>query len=301
MRTEIKTILVPTDFSAKSKNALKVAAKMAQRHGAKLIVTHMVNTYYMIDHAGKQVIGSQTVQQTIANAQQKLDAVHLDLQTKYNLTAEIQISTQTMVDTINELVVNQNVDLVVLGTSGHQKMKDFILGSTSYNVLLHANCSVLLVPLKFKKTTFKKILCPVRVDYELDQKADLSALLAQKNEGGINLLGVGNQQTSAMVRQAFLEMKKNLTIKSANFISEFQFSTNNAELIIEAAKTQGSDIIILADQDEDSWKSFMADNFFKKVINGTDIPLFFVKSKLKKIKNNTEPLTSYDVTLPVPG
>ena len=96
-------------------------------------------------------------------------------------------------------------------------------------------------------------------------------------------------------------MKKNLFLKSANYNSEFQLSHDNADLITKAANDKNSDIIILADQDEDSWKSFMADNFFKKIINGTDIPLLIVKSKLKKIKNNKERIEGYDLTMPIPG
>ena len=183
----------------------------------------------------------------------------------------------------------------------NKKMKQFILGSNSYNVLLNANCSVLLIPKKFKKTSFKKILFPVRVNHELDQKADISVLLAEKNNGGINLLGVGDLDQMADVKKDYIEMKKNLMLKSADYESEFQLSHDNAEVIIKAAIEKKSDIIILADEDEDSWKSFMADNFFKKMINGTDIPLLIVKSKLDRIKDKTEKLTGYDLSMPIPG
>lgn len=301
MKTEIKTILVPLDFSDKSKNALKVAAKMALRHQAKLIVTHVVYTYYLIDRGGKQVIGSQTVQENMDDGKIKLEKLRLRLLEKYDLNIETKISTQNMVDTINELVLTDEVDLVVMGTSGSQKMKQFILGSNSYNVLLHANCSVMLIPENFKKTSFKKILFPVRVKHELDQKADLSVLLASKNEGGINLLGVGKPNKLVDVRKAYMEMKKNLLLKSADYLSEFQVSNDNAGMICKAAKDKQSDIIILADQDEESWKSFMSDNFFKKMINKSDVPLLIVKSKLKKINSNTERIANYDLTMPIPG
>ena len=301
MKTEIKTILVPTDFSALSKNALKVAAKMAQRHHAKLIVSHAINTYYLIDRSGKQVIGSQTIQENTDRVTAKLNKLRVSFQEKYNLDIDTRICNHNIVDSINDLILTDKVDIVVMGTSGKQKMKQFILGSNSYNVLLHANCSVLLIPEKSKKTSFKKILFPVRVEHELDQKAALSILLANKNNGGIMLLGVGDLAQMVTIKKAYIEMKKNLFLKSANYNSEFQLSHDNADLITKAANDKNSDIIILADQDEDSWKSFMADNFFKKIINGTDIPLLIVKSKLKKIKNNKERIEGYDLTMPIPG
>ena len=301
MESEIKTILIPIDFSEKSKNALKVAAKMAVRHEAKLIVAHVVHTYYLIDRGGKQVIGSQTVQETVDRTTAKLNKLKTNLQENYNLEIETRICTQNIVDSVNDLIAKEHVDLVILGTSGKQKMKQFILGSSSYNILLHANCSVLLIPEKFKRTSFKKILFPVRVTHELDQKANLSILLANKNNGDISLLGVGDPDRIVSVKKSFIDMKKNLFLKSADYISEFQLSYDNAEMIIKAAKEKKSDIILLADEDEDSWRSFMADNFFKKIINGTDCPLFIVKSKLKKIKNKPEPNVGYDLTLPIPG
>ncbi len=301
MGTEIKSILIPTDFSDLSTNALQVAVKMAQRHEAKLLIVHVVHTYYLIDRGGKQVIGSETVQENINNAKIKLDELQISLHEEFNITVETKISTESLLDIINDLVATEQVDLVVMGTSGRQNIKQLILGSNSYNILLNANCSVLLIPENFKKTSFKKILFPVRVNHELDQKADLSILLANKNNGGINLLGVGHLDKMEEVKKDYIAMKRNLQLKSAEYESEFQLSHDNAEVIIRAAIDKESDIIILADEDEDSWKSFMADNFFKKMINGTNIPLLIVKSKLDRINDKQDDTMGYDMTMPIPG
>ena len=301
MKTEIKTILLPTDFSNLANNALNVAAEMAKRHQAKLIVVHTINTYYMVGRGGKQVIGSELIQENMNLAKIKLDELQTNLNEKYNLDLETKISTESIVDSINDLILTDQVDLVVMGTSGEQNVKQFILGSNSYNVLLNANCSILLIPESFKKTSFKRILFPVRVKHELDQKADLSILLADKNNGDINLLGVGDIDQMVECKKDYIEMKNTLSLNSAEYESEFQLSHDNAEIIAKAAIEKQSDIIILADEDEDSWKSFMADNFFKKMINSTDIPLLIVKSKLDRLKNNTDRDMGYDLTMPIPG
>ncbi|SEW05363.1 universal stress protein [Kaistella antarctica] len=301
MKTEIKTIVLPTDFSNLANNALNVAAEMAKRHQAKLIVVHTINTYYMVGRGGKQVIGSELIQENMDLAKTKLDELQTNLNEKYNLDLETKISTESIVDSINDLILTDQVDLVVMGTSGEQNVKRFILGSNSYNVLLNANCSILLIPESFKKTSFKRILFPVRVKHELDQKADLSILLADKNNGDINLLGVGDIDQMVECKKDYIEMKNTLSLNSAEYESEFQLSHDNAEIIAKAAIEKQSDIIILADEDEDSWKSFMADNFFKKMINSTDIPLLIVKSKLDRLKNNTDRDMGYDLTMPIPG
>jgi len=299
MSSPLKTLLVPTDFSAKAENALRLAAEMAVRHGSKIIILHVVHTYYLMDRGGKQVIGSEIVQQSLDAAQLKLEEIRGALQQNFNIEIEIKLSTQGLTDSINELILEENVDLVVLGTSGKQDVKSFILGSNSYNILQYAATSVLLVPETFRKTHFKKILLPVRVENDLDEKAKISLVLAEKNEGGINLLGVADAERLAMIRKSYAEMRKVMQMKGADYVSEFKLCADNADEIVETAQREESDIIVLADQDENSWKSFMAENFFKKMINGTDVPLFIVKTKGERISE--EPLTGFDVTLPFPG
>ncbi len=299
MTTKISTILVPTDFSAKAKNALTLAAKMALRHNAKLIIMHAVHSQYVIDRGGKQMIGADTVQQNRDSAESHLQRLHESVRNEYAVDIETILSAQNLVESVNEVIVTHGVDLVVVGTAGRQSVKEFILGSNSYSMMLHAAASVLLVPQDFQKSTFKKILFPVRVENELHQKAELSLLLAEKNEGGINLLGVGDSNRVAAVRAAYIEMRKMLMLKSAAYVSEFKLADDNANVIVETAENDDSDIIMLADQDENSWKSFMGENFFKKVINGTKVPLLIVKPKL--IKDSDTPLTGYDLSLPVHG
>lgn len=301
MQTEINTILVPTDFSPKSNNALKVAVKMAKRHEAKLILVHMVHTFYIIDKGGKQVVGSKVVEDTLESAQVKLEQTRIAISDKYNLAIETHISTQNLVDTVNEFILKKNIDLVILGSSGQQTYKEFFLGSNSYNVLLHANCSILLIPEKFKKTIFKNILLPIRVTHELQQKSELSLLIARKNEGEIYLLGIGKEEPIIKMKNAYGEIKKALYNESAEYSADFKITANSAEMIAQEAIEKNCDIILIADRDEDSWKSFMAENFFKKIINSTDIPLLFVKSKLKRIKYDSTSLENYDLTLPIPG
>lgn len=279
LKMEINTILFATDFSAISENAMKVASNMAQRHHAKLIIVHVVRAYFSVDRAGNQMLGSDLIQQNIDRASEKIQFLKKSLQEKFQLQIETHICTDSIVVSLNNLVNAKQADVVVMGTAGHQKMKEFILGSISYQVLLHVHCSVLLVPAQFRKTNFKKILFPVRVQKNLDHKANFSILLAQKNSGAINLLGVGSPDQSIAIRTIFIDMKKKLFMKSANYSSEFKLTKDNAETIAKIANERECDIIILANKDENIWRSFFGENFFRKMINTTHVPLLIVKEK----------------------
>ena len=251
MRTQIKNILVPIDFSEKSKNAMNLAAQMAIRHEAKLILLHICPTFNLIDRTGKQVIGAETLQENLTNAEEELDELKVDLQIDHNISIQTIIKTENIVDGINELVQTENVDLVVIGTGGKQNLKQLFLGSNSYNVLLNADCSVILVPETFNQTFFKKILFPVRVKSELLEKTDLSILLANKNDGDINLLGVENVNALQNIKETFNQIERNLQLKAASFFSEFKSSDDNAKIIANTKKKNKYKLILLSDQDKE--------------------------------------------------
>lgn len=301
MNTEIKTILVPTDFSAKSDNAVAMATEMAMRHQSRIILFHVINNYYLIDRSGKQVIGTEVVQENTEKAEAALDTLKKSIHEKYSsLQVDIQLKSEHMVNSINDLVVSEDVDLVVMGTKGQQKLKQFILGSFSYSVLSNVHCSVLLIPEEFKKYEFKKILFPVRVLDHLSDKLELTLSLAKKNKSIINLLGISDQNDVKSLTTAYLDVKKKLFIKSADYTSDFLLTEDKAVHISKFSKEENADLIVLNYEDEESWKSFFSENFLKKIINNTEIPLFFLKPKITR-KNTDKDLGNYDITLPYPG
>jgi len=302
MNTEIKTILVPTDFSEKSNNAIAMATEMAMRHQSKIILFHMINNYYLIDKSGKQVIGNEVVQENTEKAEIALDTLKKSIQEKYSsLQVDIQLKNEHMVNSINDLVVSEDVDLVVMGTQGQQKLKQFILGSSSYSVLSNVYCSILLIPEGFKKYKFKKILFPVRVLDHLNDKLELTLSLAKKNKSIINLLGISDQADVQSLSSAYLDVKQKLFVKSADYTSDFLLTEDKAVHISKFSKEENTDLIVLNYEDEESWKSFFSENFFKKIINNTEVPLFFLKPKITRKNTDQEHPGNYDITLPYPG
>ncbi|REC79422.1 hypothetical protein DRF60_06240 [Chryseobacterium elymi] len=301
MNTAIKNILVPTDLSEKSLNAIEMAVQMAIRHHARIILFHMIPNYFMIDRTGKQVIGYKTIEENTIKVQAGLDALKTALTERYEgLKIETKIRHQDLVDSMNDFVVSENIDLVVVGTSGRQKLKQLILGSSSYHMLSYVHCSVLLVPETCTHYSFKKILFPVRVLDNLNAKLELSLIIAKKNQGVISLLGISDEYGPESLTNAFLDLKKQLHMRSADYTSEFLLTRNKAIEISEFSKKKAADLIILNYEDEESWKSIFSENFLKKIINATDVPLLFLKPKIT-IKIPQGNPNAYDITLPCPG
>lgn len=114
---------------------------------------------------------------------------------------------------------------------------------------------------------------------DLTDKIELSVAIAKKNKGIISLLGISNEDDILKIREAYQRIKKNLAIRSQEYDSQFLLTHDKATQISKFSQDDNADIIILNYKDEDSWKSFFLENFFKQIINYTDIPLLFLKNR----------------------
>lgn len=302
MQNSINTILVTTDFTEKGNNAVKMALNIADRHRSHTIIYHNINNYFVVDRTGKQVLGSDIINENIEKAETSLESLKIDLKNQYpDLYIETVIKNDSLIHGINEVIEQEDVDLVVSGTSGKQNFAQVLLGSLSYEILTGANCSVLLVPENCRKYSFEKILVPIRILDHLSDKVDLAVTLAKKNSGIINLLGLGGEDDFDKIKAAYTKIQNTLDYKSLEYESQFLLTRDNATEISNFSKDDDADIIILNYQDENSWKSFFMGNFFKQIINNTDMPLLFYKNKYELKINSRSCNAGYDITLPHPG
>lgn len=299
----IKTILVTTDFTARSEQAVKVAVHMAKRHHARIILFYYLSSFYIIDRTGMQMVGQETANENFEQIENSLNLIKEHLQEQYDFTnCTTAIGNNTLINSLNRIIKEESVDLVITGGSGKQGLKELILGSSSYQILTAATCSVLLVPEDSHQLNFKKILVPVRVLDELHEKFDLSKLIAEKNKGTISLLGISPEQQFADIRKAYIGLRKELRRSHIEYDASFIISNDKALEISKVSNDSEFDLIILNYQDEENWKSFFSENFLKRIINKTSVPLLFFKdSNQKNIQTDPEDDMGYDINLPFHG
>lgn len=302
MRTEIKTILVTVDFTEKSDNAVTMAVHMAGRHKARIILFHNFINYYIIDRTGKQAVGTEKVKEGLELAERGLREIKLAVQEQNrSLRVDTIIGSNSLVSSINECITSEKVDLVLTGTSGRQSIKELFLGSASYEILTGTNSSVLLVPEKCRTYDFGKILVPVRVIENLQEKLMVSQNIAKKNNAEISLLGICSEEDANVIKEAYNSIWSALAKDTVKYSTSFILTNEKAVKISQFSKIDHADIIILNYHDENSWKSLFSENFFKQIINHTDVPLFFLKKTTEAQKAIPDESAGFDIALPSPG
>ena len=143
---KLENILCPTDFSELSVGALRYAALLAEKFGAKLHVLHVVDQAYQYWMAmGPETIpAGPSVEEMIATAEKQMaefTGEHVPASLK--ATTEI-ISGRPFLEIIR-IAKEKNVDLIVIGTHGRGALTQMLLGSVADKVIHKAPCPVLSV------------------------------------------------------------------------------------------------------------------------------------------------------------
>lgn len=141
--TEIKTILVTTDFSETSRRAFGPAKLLARKFGARLIVAHVEENRLPPLVVEYMAVGLEEVQQRQEQAAHE-ELVKLAAE-ELGRDVDCIVVAGTPHMEIVRLAEERKPDLIVMATHGRGFFSHALIGSTTERVLRHAPCPVLVV------------------------------------------------------------------------------------------------------------------------------------------------------------
>lgn len=143
-----KRILVPTDFSVYSDNALREAVDIAKQNKAKIFLLHVVDdgirqcaVDYCLDEEAFQAILKESQKNALDKLQQEAekiagsDNVEIEFETIRGIPYEVILKEEE----------SKNIDLIVITSHGKTGILKNLLGSVVDKVSKRAKCQVLLV------------------------------------------------------------------------------------------------------------------------------------------------------------
>jgi len=135
---KIATILYPTDFSVSSEAALEVATAVAQRSGARLVITHVKNDDAPTRASTDSISIPSDVDET--SLTRMLDEIH---PTDANVEHKHVLLSGDPAEEILRLAERERADLIVMSTHGRTGLSRMLLGSVAESVVRRARCPVL--------------------------------------------------------------------------------------------------------------------------------------------------------------
>ncbi|NLB51483.1 MAG: universal stress protein [Syntrophomonadaceae bacterium] len=137
----IKKILVPTDASTYSRNAMATAVKYAKAFGAEIELLHVVSLppYGMYDFTPRHFNDEE-----LAEMGRKIFAATTKKVDLEGLKVTETIVTGYPAAEIAK-AIEKDVDLVIIGSQGRRPLAGALLGSVTQRVLADTRCPVLVV------------------------------------------------------------------------------------------------------------------------------------------------------------
>jgi nucleotide-binding universal stress UspA family protein len=140
----IRKLLVPTDFSPESVNALYYAVALAGKLNSKVVVYHSVH-FPLVDPHGIAAVKTQP--ELEAASRQKLEAIINEVTARTGFRQlEPVIDSGFAVDAIADNARELEADLIVMGTRGAHGISGALLGSNTMEVTEKSGCPVLSIP-----------------------------------------------------------------------------------------------------------------------------------------------------------
>lgn len=145
MKPSIRTILVPTDFSDVSFEAIRYAMSLAEPYQADLHLLHVVDDAPVLAFHTMEMTTDFVIEDTTRSAEQHLQEFvkSHDIHGRKGVTLAVRHGNPY--DEITRYATDIEADMIVMATHGRTGLAHVLLGSVAEKVVQHAEIPVLTI------------------------------------------------------------------------------------------------------------------------------------------------------------
>ena len=160
----MKTILVPVDFSQHSEYALEVAASLAKKQNAEIIIVHMMGLHdsFLTKDEKQEVFNAIYFMKL---TKQKFDDL-LSRDYLKGIQVTEAVKTHTVFSEMNDVAKEYEADLIVMGSHGSSGVKEVFVGSNTEKVVRTSDIPVLVIKDRVADFNIKKAVFVT--DFEIE-------------------------------------------------------------------------------------------------------------------------------------
>ena len=141
----MKTIIVPTDYSATATNALHYGVELAQAVNASILLLHVYQVPVSFTDTPIVLI---SVEELKKNAEEKMHKLKGEVE--HLVSGKLKVYTETrlgnVVDELQDLTEKIKPFAVVMGSKGTTGLEKALFGSTTLSAIRHLHAPVICVP-----------------------------------------------------------------------------------------------------------------------------------------------------------
>ncbi|MBK8504564.1 MAG: universal stress protein [Saprospiraceae bacterium] len=273
----MQNILVPTDFSPLAKIATDTATKMA-------MISHGEITFY---HSATEI--PQDWKNWPLNEKDKFpenQKIMSQLVRKMNslkkhckslgIPCQSIVRTGPFLENLEEVVMQEKIDLIIMGSHGVSGKQEFFIGSNTQKVIRRVHSNLLIVKEPIDEIRFKKILFAASLGIS-DQEAfaDFLSIIKIFKPEEIHLVTIDTpgffNQPTILVKQRqkdFKKMASNLQLKT-HFVRNFTIEAG----IRKFSESKGVDLIVISNYERHPIKRIFSGSTVEMLANHSNLPV----------------------------
>jgi nucleotide-binding universal stress UspA family protein len=204
----MKHILVPTDFSENSWNAIQYGLSLFARSRCVFYLYHVNPIPVYSGSQTTNLVSGELLEENLLKESevrlqkllQRIESLPLNSKHVFVTLAAYDF----FVDAIRKQIIEKKIDLIIMGTKGSSGLKKFALGSNTGDVITKVKCPLLAVPENVVYQKPKEIAFPTDYHIGFDLRVlDTLIEMAILNNAAIRIMHVlkkGDELTTAQIK-----------------------------------------------------------------------------------------------------
>jgi len=275
----MKTILVPTDLSPSTNNALSVAVSLARLYQAEVVLLHSVMYAIPVSvYAEAPTITAdyQVEENAIIEKEARKTLLAMAQNPAY---ADVKITPTLLTNGLGLVhnVTHRPADLIVMASTGASGLEEALMGSNAEIIVRHAHCPVLVVKSPVAHFRPENIVCAVDVDDELNHPHHYPF---QMGENGINQFLYVRTPTDSRDPEGVREWVNHFA--SARGITEFTFIMRPAKTVPDGiicyANDVHADLIVVFTHGHTGLRHLISGSVAEDVLNHAEMPVLIMRA-----------------------
>jgi nucleotide-binding universal stress UspA family protein len=277
----MKTILVPTDFSEISRNAVHYAAALAKANHATVC---LLNTYHFSPYQGDVLTDNRNLDSKFIQQEsvKQLSELCGQLQNEYKISCKYKSMEGLAADTISDIANEIMPDLLIMGTEDISSFERIIFGSITGTTLKKIKMPLLVVPESFDFRQPQKIAFAMNYQTSDLKNIDLLIQIADTFKAELHIIHVISDDEDINDEDLQFDAFKAAFEKrfgkrdNVNFILNRDTDVN--EHINSYIEYHDIDMMAVAKTEKSAWENFLEGSVSEQLFEETRRPIIIMKA-----------------------
>jgi nucleotide-binding universal stress UspA family protein len=273
----MKKILVPCDFSQPSREAVRVANDIAHLSQGEIILFYAMPNPALYDPSmtGEGLVYvQQMIEDMEANAISKFERMKAEIN-RNAVPMSLVLRTGGLFTSIFDVIKSDNIDLVVMGTSGTSGLQEIFIGSNTERVIRFSPVPVLAVHSAFTAAGVKHIVVPSTL--ALDQTGFMTRIKGLQDffKATLHILYINTPthfRPDSDAREAYNEFVRHYNLENCQF--HFRTHYKEEDGILEFMQTERLDLLAMGTHSRKGLSHLFNGSMTENVVNHAAFPVW---------------------------